>query len=129
MHSALEGVEANGQGVQAVSRTGQWCSSRERDHYSKALLAARAYRKLMRRSDHHVLLLGLPGVGTSRLTRRLTTILPTMTPADALDTTRIPRVAGRTGDRPAVVTTRPCCALTTPPRMWDGSVGVSADAG
>jgi len=42
------------------------------------------------------------------LARCLTTVLPAMTPAEALDTTRIHRVAGRTGRRTAVVTTRPC---------------------
>jgi magnesium chelatase family protein len=42
--------------------------------------------------------------------RRLTTILPDMTLAEAIDTTRIHRVAGLTGDRTAVVTTRPCRA-------------------
>jgi magnesium chelatase family protein len=41
------------------------------------------------------------------LARRLTTILPDMTLAEALETTRIHSVAGRTGRRPAVVTTRP----------------------
>ena len=41
------------------------------------------------------------------LARRLTTILPAMTLAEAIDTTRLHRVAGRTGDRTAVVTTRP----------------------
>jgi magnesium chelatase family protein len=44
------------------------------------------------------------------LARRLTTILPAMTLPDALDTTRIHSVAGLTsltGDRTAVVTTRP----------------------
>jgi magnesium chelatase family protein len=41
------------------------------------------------------------------LARRLTTILPAMTLAEALETTRILRVAGRTGDRTALVTTRP----------------------
>jgi magnesium chelatase family protein len=41
------------------------------------------------------------------LARRLTTILPAMTLPEALDTTRIPRVAGRTGARTAFVTTRP----------------------
>ena len=44
------------------------------------------------------------------LARRLTTILPVMTLAEALETTRIHRVAGLTGDRTAVVTTRPCRA-------------------
>jgi predicted ATPase with chaperone activity len=37
--------------------------------------------------------------GTSRLARRLTTILPAMRLVEALDPTRIHRVAGRTGDR------------------------------
>ena len=41
------------------------------------------------------------------LARRLTTILPAMTLAEALETTRIHRVAGFTGDRTALVTTRP----------------------
>jgi hypothetical protein len=40
------------------------------------------------------------------LARRLTTTLPAMTLAEALDTTRIHSVAGRTGRRTAVVTTR-----------------------
>ena len=51
-----------------------------------------------------------PGAGTSRLARRLTTTLLAMTLAEALETTRIHRVAGPTGDRTAVVTTRPCRA-------------------
>jgi magnesium chelatase family protein len=41
---------------------------------------------------------------------RLTTLLPEVTPEGALETTRIHRVAGLTGDRAAVVTTRPCRA-------------------
>jgi magnesium chelatase family protein len=42
--------------------------------------------------------------------RRLTTILPAMTLAEAIETTRIHSVAGFTGARTAVVTTRPCRA-------------------
>ncbi len=57
-----------------------------------------------------MLLLGPPGAGKSMLARRLTTILPAMRLAEALETTRIPRVAGRTGARTAVVPTRPCRA-------------------
>jgi magnesium chelatase family protein len=57
-----------------------------------------------------VLLLGPPGAGTSRLARRLTTILPEMRVAEAIDTTRIHRVAGLTDGRTALVTSRPCRA-------------------
>jgi Magnesium chelatase, subunit ChlI len=41
------------------------------------------------------------------LARRLTTILPAMTLAEAIETTRIHSVAGLTGDRTALVTARP----------------------
>jgi magnesium chelatase family protein len=44
------------------------------------------------------------------LARRLTTILPAMTLAEALETTRIHRVAGLTGAEPAVVTASYCRA-------------------
>ena len=41
------------------------------------------------------------------LARRLTTLRPAMTLAGAIETTRIHSVAGLTGDRTALVTTRP----------------------
>jgi magnesium chelatase family protein len=44
------------------------------------------------------------------LARRLTTILPAMTLAEALETMYTHSVAGLTGDRTAWVTTRPCRA-------------------
>jgi magnesium chelatase family protein len=44
------------------------------------------------------------------LTRRLTTILLAMKSADALETTRLHRVADLTGARTTLVTTRPCRA-------------------
>jgi magnesium chelatase family protein len=53
---------------------------------------------------------GPPGAGKSMLARRVTTVLPAMTLAEAMETTRIHRVAGLTGDRTALVTTRPCRA-------------------
>jgi magnesium chelatase family protein len=41
------------------------------------------------------------------LARRLTTILPAMTLAEAVETARLHSLAGCTGDRTALVTTRP----------------------
>jgi magnesium chelatase family protein len=56
--------------------------------------------------------------GTSMLARRLTTSLPAMALAEAIETTRIRRVAGLTSARTAVVTTRPFRAPITPSPMW-----------
>jgi magnesium chelatase family protein len=55
-------------------------------------------------------MLGRPGAGTSRLARRLATILPNMTLAEAVEATRIHRVAGLTGRHTAFITTHPCRA-------------------
>jgi magnesium chelatase family protein len=44
------------------------------------------------------------------LARRLTTILPSMTLAEAIETTRIHRVAGLTGARTAFMTVYPSAA-------------------
>jgi predicted ATPase with chaperone activity len=48
------------------------------------------------------------------LARRLTTILPDMTLAEAIETTRIHRVAGLTAGRTALLTARPCRASPHP---------------
>jgi magnesium chelatase family protein len=54
------------------------------------------------------------------LAQRLTTIVPAMTLAEALETTRVYRVAGLTGPHTALVTTRPCRA----PPQTISAVGV-----
>jgi hypothetical protein len=50
------------------------------------------------------------GAGTSKLARRLRPMLPTMTLGEAIETTRIHRVAGLTDGRTVLVTPRPCRA-------------------
>ena len=51
--------------------------------------------------------MGPPGAGTSRRARRLTTILPEMSLAEAIETTRMHRVAGLIDGRTTLVTGRP----------------------
>ena len=56
---------------------------------------------------HNVVLVGPPGCGKTMLARRVPSILPTMTNAEALDVTKVYSVAGLLGPRPRVVATRP----------------------
>lgn len=57
---------------------------------------------------HNVILIGPPGAGKTMLSRRLPGILPPLTMEEALETTRIHSVAGRTGKRDTgLITTRP----------------------
>lgn len=55
---------------------------------------------------HNVLMIGSPGTGKSMLAQRLPTILPPLTEAESLETTRIYSATGRLGDQP-LMTRRP----------------------
>lgn len=55
---------------------------------------------------HNVLMIGSPGTGKSMLAARLPTILPPLTEAESLETTRIYSATGRLGDEP-LLTRRP----------------------
>lgn len=56
---------------------------------------------------HNVILIGPPGAGKTMLSKRMPSILPPLTMAEALETTKIHSVAGRTGKHIGLITKRP----------------------
>ena len=70
------------------------------EHVKRALEIAAA-------GGHNVLMIGAPGSGKTMLAKRMPSIMPPMTLKEALETTKIHSVAGKTGSETGLMTKRP----------------------
>ncbi|MBN2008483.1 YifB family Mg chelatase-like AAA ATPase [candidate division KSB1 bacterium] len=70
------------------------------EHVKRALMIAAA-------GGHNILMIGPPGSGKTMLAKRFPTILPDLTLAEALETTKIHSVAGLLPSDSALIATRP----------------------
>lgn len=77
-----------------------WSDVRGHDQAKRALEIAAA-------GGHNVLLSGAPGSGKTMLARRLPTILPPMTPTEAVEATTVHSIAGLRPARSGLLTQRP----------------------
>ena len=82
-------------------------------------LEARRAAEVAAAGGHNLVLLGAPGSGKTMIARRLGTILPPLTPREAIETTKIHSVAGLLGQQ-HLVQTRPLRA----PHHTCSSVGL-----
>jgi magnesium chelatase family protein len=69
--------------------------------------AAKRALEIAAAGGHNLLLVGPPGCGKTMLARRLPSILPAMSPGEALEVTKIYSVAGLLDDESGIVTARP----------------------
>src|SRR5579883_799986 len=101
-HGSKYRVTASGSTVAAPRRT-------KKDDYAdvRGQHAAKRALEIAAAGGHNLLLVGPPGCGKTMLAQRLPSILPPVSPNEALDVTKIYSVAGLLGPKPHLVAERP----------------------
>lgn len=73
----------------------------------KGQIRAKRALEIVAAGGHNIIMIGAPGSGKSMLAKRLTTILPSMSEKEIIETTKIYSIAGELSDRVPIITNRP----------------------
>ena len=73
----------------------------------KGQIRAKRALEIVAAGGHNIIMIGSPGSGKSMLAKRLTTILPSMSEEEIIETTKIYSIAGELNEKFPIVTNRP----------------------
>ncbi|MGL4670946.1 YifB family Mg chelatase-like AAA ATPase [uncultured Cetobacterium sp.] len=73
----------------------------------KGQIRAKRALEIVAAGGHNIIMIGAPGSGKSMLAKRLTTILPSMSEKEIIETTKIYSIAGELSERVPIITNRP----------------------
>ncbi len=93
-------IDINGEFLQKNNYEADFLDVKGQENVKRAMEIAAA-------GGHNIILIGPPGAGKTMLSKRLPGILPPLTLDEALETTKIHSVAGKTNEGAALITRRP----------------------
>jgi magnesium chelatase family protein len=94
------------QDTRLIFENARQCSTVDFADVSGQIIAKRAL-EVAAAGGHNVIMVGPPGAGKTMLAKRISTILPPLTTAEALESTKIHSVAGKLGNHATLMAQRP----------------------